>query len=64
MPVHPMLVEAAASSTWLTSAHLAVTIDRLNRYWHDHDWEALLAKEPCFSVLKMRTEEAMKKTEK
>ena len=39
------------------SAHLAVTIDRLNKYWHDKDWEDLLSKEPCFEVLKMRSEE-------
>ena len=38
------------------SAQLAVTIDRLNHYWHDRDWENLLAKEPCFEVLKSRSE--------
>lgn len=38
------------------SAHLAVTIDRINTYWHDHDWDKLLKSEPCFSILAGRSE--------
>ncbi len=38
------------------SAHLAVTLDRIDRYWHDHDWDALARKEQCFAVLASRSE--------
>jgi len=38
------------------SAHLASTIDRINVYWHDHDWEELLKDEPCFEILASRSE--------
>lgn len=38
------------------AAHLAATIDRINIYWHDHDWEQLLKDEPCFEILASRSE--------
>lgn len=38
------------------SAHLAATIDRINVYWHDHDWDKLLSDEPCFEILASRSE--------
>lgn len=38
------------------SSYLAVTIDRINQYWVDHDWEKLLEKEPCFAILDSRSE--------
>ena len=38
------------------SAHLAVTLDRLDRYWHDHDWDSFARKEQCFAFLASHTE--------
>ena len=39
------------------SSHLAVIIDRINRYWKDRNWEELLSKEPCLEALRMRSVE-------
>ena len=38
------------------SAHLAVTLDRIERYWHDRDWDSLARKEQCFAFLASRSE--------
>lgn len=38
------------------SAALATTIDRINRYWQNKNWNDLLAKEPCFNILANRSE--------
>lgn len=33
------------------TASLCATIDRINKYWHDNNWDELLFREPCFKVL-------------
>lgn len=39
------------------SSAFAVTVYRLSQYWQNKNWEDLLSKEPCFSVLADKTEE-------
>ncbi|MBR1649333.1 MAG: hypothetical protein IJ689_07045 [Alphaproteobacteria bacterium] len=38
------------------SSHLAVCVDHLNQYWFNHNWETLLRREPCFEIIKDRSE--------
>ncbi len=51
MDMYRILVEDERSSAF------AVTIFRLGQYWRNGNWEELLSKEPCFSVLNERPPE-------